>query len=82
VGDAERHVFALPALRIAVTAHRAEIKGCLACGQPRKGIVPDAVLQAVQYGPTVHAWAAYCTQHPHIPLERPTEIFAALGQHP
>jgi transposase len=29
----------------------------------------------------VHTWAAYFTNHPHIPVERTTEIFADLVQH-
>ena len=81
VGYEERQVFDLPAIRIEVTAHRAEIKVCPACGMPSKGTFPDAVTQAVQYGPTVQTWAAYFTNHHHIPVERTTEIFADLVQH-
>lgn len=77
----ERQVFDLPAIRIEVTAHRAEIKVCPACGKLSKGLFPDAVTHAVQYGPTVQAWAAYFTNHHHIPVERTTEIFADLVQH-
>src|SRR6266702_1816803 len=81
VGYEERQVFDLPAIRIEVTAHRAEIKVCLACGKPSKGTCPATGTQAVQYGPTVHTWASYFTTHHHIPVERTTEIFADLVQH-
>jgi transposase len=81
VGYEERQVFDLPAIRIEVTAHRAEIKVCLACGHRSKGPFPDAVTHAVQYGPVVQTWASYFTNHHHLPVERTTEIFADLVQH-
>ena len=81
MGDEERQVFDLPAIRIAVTAHRAEIKVCPACGKLSNGLFPDAVTHAVQYGPTVPTWAASFTKHHYIPVERPTEIFADWVQH-
>jgi transposase len=80
-GYAERQVFDLPAIRIEVTAHRAEIKVCPVCGRANKGAFPAAVTQAVQYGPTVNTWASYFTNQQHIPVERTTEIFADLVQH-
>ena len=47
-GYAERQVFDIPAIRIEVTAHRAEIKVCPACGHQSTGPFPDAVTHAVQ----------------------------------
>jgi transposase len=61
VGYEERQVFDLPAIRIAVTAHRAQIKVCPACGRANKGAFPAAVTHAVHYGPTVQTWASYFT---------------------
>ena len=81
VGYEERQVFDMPAIRIEVTAHRAQIKVCPACGRANKGAFPAAVTQAVQYGLTVTTWASYFTNQHHMPLERTTEIFADLVQH-
>ncbi|MBM3226395.1 MAG: hypothetical protein FJZ47_21740 [Candidatus Tectomicrobia bacterium] len=80
-GYEERQGFDMPALRIEVTAHRTEIKVCPGCGHPSTGLFPDAVTHAVQYGPTVAAWASYFTNHHHTPVERTTEIFEDLVQH-
>ena len=81
VGYEERQVFDIPAIRIAVTAHRAEIKVCAACGSATKGAFPEAVTQAVQYGPMVQTWASYFTNQHHIAVDRTTEIFEDLVQH-
>ena len=81
MGYAERQVCELPAMRIAVPAHRGEIKVCPACGKPSNGSFPATVTQAVQYGLTGQAWAAYVTNDHHIPVERTTEIFADLVPH-
>jgi hypothetical protein len=65
VGYEERQVFEIPAIRIEVTAHRAEITVCPAYGRASKGTFPASVTQAVPYGPVVKTWAAYFTnQHP------------------
>jgi transposase len=80
-GYEERQVFDIPAIRIEVIAHRAEIKVCPECGNRNKGTFPVAVMQAVQYGPGVKTWASYFTNHHHIPVERTTEIFEDLVQH-
>ena len=59
----------MPAIRIEVTAHRAEIKVCPACGHLSNGTFPDAVTPAVHYGSTVQTWASYFTNQHHVPVE-------------
>jgi transposase len=81
VGYEERQVFEIPAIRIEVTAHRAEIKVCPRCRSASKGTFPESVSQAVQYGPAVNAWASYFTNQHHIAVERTSEIFEDLVQH-
>ena len=82
VGYEERQVFDIPAIRMEVTAHRAEVKLCPECGSTTKGTFPTGVTQAVQYGPAVQSWAAYFTNQHHIPVERTTQIFADLVHQP
>jgi transposase len=80
-GYEERQGFDIPTLRIEVTAHRAEIKVCPACGHPSRGPFPDTVTHTVHYGPTVATWASYFTNDHHMPVERTTEICDDLVQH-
>ena len=76
----ERQVFDIPAIRIEVTAHRAEVKRCPACGGKSKGEFPAGVTQAVQYGATLKTWATYFTNQHHIAVERAAQIFDDLAQ--
>jgi len=81
-GYEERQVFDIPAIRIAVTAHRAEVRICPACGGTSKGVFPSGVTQAVQYGATIKTWATYFTNQHHIAVERAAQIFDDLVHHP
>lgn len=74
-------MFDIPAIRIEVTAHRAEVKRCPHCGGMSKGPFPAEVSHLVQYGPSVKTWAVYFTTQHHIPVERTTQIFADLLHH-
>lgn len=81
VGYEERQGFEIPAIRIAVPAHRAAIQVCPACGRASKGTCPASVPPAVQYGPMVTTGAAYFTHQHQMAVERTTEICADLVQH-
>lgn len=55
----ERQVFDIPAIRIKVTAHRAEVKTGPGCGAENRGMFPIGVTGPVQYGSDVKTRATY-----------------------
>jgi transposase len=77
----ERQVFDLPAIRIEVTAHRAEIKICPACGAENRGTFPKDVTGAVQYGNGVKTWATYFQTQHFVSVQRTAQIFEDLLNH-
>lgn len=81
VGEEERQIYDIPAIRIEVTAHRAEIKICPGCGTENRGEFPENVERGVRYGSGVKTWAAYFGNQHHIPLERTAQIFEDLIGH-
>ena len=77
----ERQVFDIPAIRIEVTAHQAEIKICAECGTKNKASFPDHVTQPTQYGSGVKTWASYFSTQHFIPTARTADIFEDLIGH-
>jgi transposase len=81
VGEEERQVYDIPAIRIEVSAHRAEIKICPGCGTENRGEFPENIKPGVRYGTGVKTWAAYFGNQHHIPLERTARIIEDLTGH-
>ena len=77
----ERQVFDLPAIRIEVTAHRAEINMGPGCGAENRGVFPQNLTGSVQYGTGVKTWAAYFQSPPFVSVERTAPIFEDLLHH-
>jgi transposase len=72
-----RQVFDLPRVRLEVTEHQLEHRGC-GCGTVTMAAVPDGVGAPAQYGPRVRAIGAYLVGYQHLPYERACETLADL----
>lgn len=73
-----RQVHDLPELRLHVTEYQAEVKVCPGCRERGQAAFPTHVPGQVQYGPRLLATAVFLSVGHFIPLERVTQILAAL----
>jgi transposase len=73
-----RQVHDLPELRLQVTEYQAEVKVCPQCQRREQALFPTHVPGQVQYGPRLLGSAVYLNTAHFIPLERVTQIVAAL----
>ena len=73
-----RQVFEIPAIKVEVTEHRAEIKACDRCGEVSAAIFPKGVSQKTQYGDRLKAYAVYIKNYGLLSYERAAELFEDL----
>lgn len=73
-----RQVFDLPAIKLSVTEHRAEIKPCPQCGTSNLAAFPQPVSNTVQYGENIKAFAVYLMSYQLLPYRRTREILEDL----
>lgn len=73
-----RQVHDLPEFRLQVTEYQAEVKVCPCCHQCGQATFPAHVPGQVCYGPRLLATAIFLNVGHFIPLERVTQILAAL----
>lgn len=77
-----RQVFDLPAMRLMVTEHQAEVKCCAGCGYETQAAFPADVTQPTQYGPHFRAQLVYFHSGQFIPLARTVEVMEGLYGQP
>ncbi|MBE2935982.1 transposase [Anoxybacillus flavithermus] len=76
-----RQVFNLPMVRMEVTQHEREVKGCPECHLVQQAEFPFYVTNHVQYGPVITSLVLYWNHAQLIPCERGTEMVKALVNH-
>jgi transposase len=74
----KRQVFDIPAPRLTVTEHQAQVKHCHRCGKQAAADFPEEIRAPVQYGARVKALAVYLQQQQMIPEDRLEALFDDL----
>jgi transposase len=77
-GITKRQVFDIPAPKIEITEHQAEVKICPCCNKRVAAEFPDGVNAPVQYGKVIQGWGIYFQYQQFIPEDRLQEMFADL----
>ncbi|MBE3095748.1 MAG: IS66 family transposase zinc-finger binding domain-containing protein, partial [Planctomycetes bacterium] len=72
-----RQVFDLPAPKLEITEHQADVKTC-ACGHVTRAAFPPEVTAPMQYGLRVKSVAVYLKEYQLLPFDRLTEILRDL----
>lgn len=77
-GVEKRQVFDMPAPRLEVTEHQAQIYTCAGCRGVTKAAFPPEVTAHVQYGPCIKAAAVYLNAQQLVPEDRVGDIMKDL----
>jgi len=77
----KRQEYELPALRLLVIEHQAEVKVCPDCGQVTCAPFPAGITQLTQYGPGFKALLSYLNQKHFVPFERVGEFCEDVFEH-
>lgn len=73
-----RQVFDIPAIKIAITEHRAYAQICTCCGLGQKSGFPSGISQPAQYGDHLKAFCVYLNTYQFIPYMRLRELIEDL----
>lgn len=82
LGVERRQVFDLPPVRLHVTEHQAETKGCSSCGHLNRALFPVGVVSPAQYGQHIKSVAVYLLQYQLLPYDRTGELMQDLFSAP
>jgi len=77
-GFVPRQVFDIPRITVAVTEHRAQIKGCPHCGELSLGEFPEGVTHKTQYGTRLRAFAVYLKNYGFLSYQRTAQALSDL----